>query len=138
MRFADGSRLEARRRKGRGNTLVDGDDKPISDARLLAALGARRPRHVREPNSASPRAPCARAARRCCGRAARSPRRSPPAPPISARWSGCATSSAPRPVTLFTPRRSAGKPFYVALDAYEAAERKLRDAVVTADALEGG
>jgi chromosome segregation protein len=36
---------------------------------------------------------------------------------------------------LFTARKSAGKPFYLALERHEQADRRLRDAIVSADAL---
>ena len=38
VRFADGERFEARRRKGKNNTLVDDLNKAVSEERLLHAL----------------------------------------------------------------------------------------------------
>ena len=38
--LADGSRLDIRRRKGNKDTLLDAENKPISEAPLLRALGA--------------------------------------------------------------------------------------------------
>ena len=134
LRFADGSLLEARRRKGRGNTLVDAADKPISDAALVAALGGisretfelefgLTARALREGGEAVLKAGGALAETLAAGSSGLSA-----LVKLRERLAGEAGD-------LFTPRRSAGKAFYVALDSYEAADRKLREAVVTAEAL---
>lgn len=134
VRFADGESFEARRRKGKNNTLVDDLNKAVSEERLLHALtGLDRKtfetefglsqRTLREGGAAVLQAG---------GRLAET---------LAAGSAGLAalvklrdrlSEEAGR---LFTPRRSAGKDFYETLDAHETADRTLRDAVVTADAL---
>jgi uncharacterized protein YhaN len=134
LRFADGSRLEARRRKGERNTLVDEADKAVSDALLRAALaGLDREsfeaeyglsqRTLREGGEALLRAGGSLAEALAAG---------------SASLGSLTTlrkTFADEADALFASRKSAGKPFYVALDAHAAAERRLREATVTADAL---
>jgi uncharacterized protein YhaN len=135
FRFVDGSLFEARRRKGRGNTLVDAEDKPTADAPLLAALAGvdRRAFETEFGLNAEALRTGGRALLAAGGALAET---------LAA---GSANLSAlvklrdqlsAEAEGLFTPRRSAGKAFYIALDAYETAERKLREAVVTADALQ--
>ena len=134
IRLADGSLLELRRRKGNLNTLLDADDKPVSDVALLTALGAvdRRifesefgltARALREGGSALLRAGGGLAETIAASSASLS---------ALSKLRETLQSDADK---LFTSRKVAGKDFYVALDAYEAADRKLREATVTADAL---
>ena len=135
FRFADGSLFEARRRKGRGNTLVDAEDKPTSDAPLLAALAGvdRRAFETEFGLSAEALRTGGRALLAAGGALAET---------LAAGSANLGALVKRRDQlsleaeALFTPRRSAGKAFYVALDSYETAERKLREAVVTAEALQ--
>ena len=134
LRFSDGSLFEARRRKGRNNTLVDAEDKPISDAPLLAALAGVDRRAFEEEFGLNAEALRKRGRALLAAGGALAETLAAGSANLSAlvklrdQLGGEADA-------LFTPRRSSGKAFYIALDAYEAAERKLRDAVVTADAL---
>jgi uncharacterized protein YhaN len=132
--LADGSRLEIRRRKGNKDTLLDANDKPISDAGLRRALGGIDRRSfetelgltqqaLREGGQALLRAGGSLAETLAAG---------------SASLGGLnalrdrLTAEADK---LFTPRKSAEREFYKALDRHDEADRRLRDAVVTADAL---
>jgi uncharacterized protein YhaN len=134
LRFADGSLFEFRRRKGRSATVVDADDRAISDAPLLAALGSvdRRTFETEFGLTSQALRDGARALLAAGGRLAET---------LAAGSAGLSALVKLRETlsvdadALFTPRKSAGKAFYVALDAYDAAEKKLRDATVTADAL---
>ena len=132
--LADGSRLDIRRRKGNKDTLLDAQDKPVSEAPLRRALGAidRRTfetefglsqRALREGGEALLRAGGSLAETLAAGSASLGALNL-----LRDRLSAEAD-------TLFSSRRSGGKAFYVALDAHDEADRKLRDAVVTADAL---
>ncbi|MGO9741965.1 MAG: AAA family ATPase [Roseiarcus sp.] len=135
FRLADGSLLSLRRRKGNVNTLIDADDKPISDAPLLSALGGvdrrtfetefgLRAEKLREGGAALLEAGGGLAETLAAS---------------SANLSALATLQkklGAEADELFTPRRSAGRRFYVALDAYDAADRRLREATVTPAALE--
>ena len=134
LRLADGERLEARRRKGDRNTLVDDSDKPLSEDRLRQALvGIDRKtfeaefglsqRGLREGGEALLRAGGSLAEALAAGSASLGA--------LTALRKGFAEEAD----ALFSPRKSAGKPFYVALDAYAQADRRLREATVTADAL---
>jgi chromosome segregation protein len=132
--LADGSRLDIRRRKGNKDTLLDGQDKPISDAELRRSLGGvdRRTfetefglsqRALREGGEALLRAGGSLAETLAAGSAS------------LGALNGLRDRLGAEADALFTARRSVGKPFYIALDLHDAAERKLRDAIVTADAL---
>ncbi len=134
VRLADGSMLEARRRKGAKNTLVDFDDKPLPDDHLQRWLGA-----VDRATFESEFGLTAQALRaggrdllKAGGGLAET---------LAASSAGLTKLSALREKlageadALFTPRKSAGKAFYLALDRHEEADRRFRDAIVTADAL---
>jgi chromosome segregation protein len=134
LRFADGAGFEARRRKGDRNTLVDAADKPVSEDRLRQALaGIDRKtfeaefglsqRGLREGGEALLRAGGSLAEALAAGSAS-----------LGALTS-LRKTLADEADALFSARKSAGKPFYVALDAYTQAERRLREATVTADAM---
>jgi len=134
LRFADGSTLYARRRRGNKNTLLDADDKPLADDLLAGVLGS-----VTREVFASEFGLTAEALRkggenllRAGGRLAETLAAS------SARLSILANLRARLDAEaddLFGPRRAAGKEFYAALDQHQEAERHLREAIVTADAL---
>ena len=134
LRFADGSGLFLRRRKGSKNTLLDADDKPLADDLLAGALGS-----VTREVFVSEFGLTAEALRKggeelvkAGGRLAETLAAS------SARLSMLARTRARLEAeadALFGPRRAAGKEFYAALDQHQDAERHLREAIVTADAL---
>ena len=134
VRLADGTLLEARRRKGNKNTLFDADDKPLPDDHLQRWLGA-----VDRATFESEFGLTAQALRaggrdllKAGGGLAET---------LAASSAGLAKLSALREKlvgeadALFTTRRSAGKAFYLALDRHEEADKRFRDAIVTADAL---
>lgn len=134
LRRSDGSVLTARRRKGNKNTLVDGDDQPLPDELLAPLLaGLTRPTFDAEFGLT------ARALRdgghellKADGRLAET---------LAASSAGMTALSRLRQQLqisadeLFTARRSAGKPFYVAAERRDSADRALREAIVTRDAL---
>ena len=134
LRLADGSGLFLRRRKGSKNTLLDADDKPLADDLLAGALGS-----VTREVFVSEFGLTAEALRKggqellkAGGRLAETLAAS------SARLSMLANLRARLDAEaddLFGPRRAAGKEFYAALDQHQEAERHLREAIVTADAL---
>ncbi len=134
LRLADGSRLFLRRRKGSKNTLLDADDKPLADDLLAGVLGS-----VTREVFVSEFGLTAEALRKggqellkAGGRLAETLAAS------SARLSMLANLRARLDAEaddLFGPRRAAGKEFYAALDQHQEAERHLREAIVTADAL---
>ncbi len=134
LRLADGSAISLRRRKGAKNTLLDEDDKPLAKDPLAPLLGS----VTREIffNEFGLTAEALRAGGRelllAGGRlaetlAATSAQLSALAQ-LRARLEGEADA-------LFGLRRSAGKEFYAALDQHEAADKRLREAIVTTDAL---
>jgi uncharacterized protein YhaN len=134
LRLADGSQVFLRRRKGSKNTLLDADDKPLADDLLAGVLGS-----VTREVFVSEFGLTAEALRKggqellkAGGRLAETLAAS------SARLSMLAQTRARLETeadALFGPRRAAGKEFYAALDQHQDAERQLRDAIVTADAL---
>ena len=134
LRLADGSGLFLRRRKGSKNTLLDADDKPLADDLLAGVLGS-----VTREVFVSEFGLTAEALRKggqellkAGGRLAETLAAS------SARLSMLANLRARLDAEaddLFGPRRAAGKEFYAALDQHQEAERHLREAIVTADAL---
>ncbi len=133
LRGSDGRRLTVRRRKGNQNTLLDADNRPLGDNALTPFLGGA-DRFVFDNlfglTHASLRAggDGMFAAEGDLGRML------------------FEAGSSMRDITkvlgsleaeagvLFTPRRAAGKPFYVAADACVAAERDLRQTTLTYDA----
>ncbi len=130
LRGSDGRRLTVRRRKGNQNTLLDADNRPLGDNALAPILGGA-DRFVFDNlfglTHASLRAggDGMLAAEGDLGRML------------------FEAGSSMRDITkvlvaldaeasaLFTPRRAAGKPFYVAADACVAAERDLRQTTLT-------
>jgi uncharacterized protein YhaN len=130
----DGSVITARRRKGNKNTLVDGDDQPLLDDLLTPLLaGLTRPTFDAEFGLT------ARALRdgghellKADGRLAETLAASSAGMTALSRLRQQLQDSADE---LFTARRSAGKPFYVAAERRDGADRALREAIVTRDAL---
>jgi uncharacterized protein YhaN len=135
LRHSDGRTLSVRRRKGNKNTLVDGNDQPLPDDCLAPFLdGVLRDTFSREFGLT------AQALRQgghdllAAGGSL--------AETLAAGSAGMTALSRLRERLkteadeLFTPRKSASKPFYLAADRLDAAEKALRDAVVTREALE--
>ena len=131
---ADGTLIAARRRKGNKRTLLDDDDRELSDdlfAPLLAGLT--------RPSFDTEFGLTARALRqggeellKAGGRLAET---------LAAGSAGMTALSRLKERLqieadeLFTARKSAGKPFYVAEKRREDADRALRDAIVTREAI---
>lgn len=135
LRHSDGRMLAVRRRKGTRNTLVDDDDQPVPDENLTPFLGGvtrdvfgrefgLTAQALREGGNDLLRAGGSLAETLAAGSAGLTALSR-----LRERLKGEADE-------LFTPRKSASKPFYVAADRHDAAERALRDAVVTREALE--
>lgn len=134
FRHSDGRLISARRRKGNKNTLLDADDQPLPDDPFAALLGGiSRTAFDREFGMTAP------ALRlggdellSAGGRLAET---------LAASSAGMAELSRikdrlqQQADELFTARKSAGKPFYLAAERRELADRALRDAVVTPAAL---
>jgi len=133
IRLADGAVFSIRRRKGDKNTLLDAEDKPLADDPLAPLVGSL----TRETffaefglTSAALRAggfDLLKAGGRLAETLAASSAQLSALMRLRARLTEEADG-------LFGPRRSAGKAFYAALDRHEEAEKRLRDAIVTADA----
>ncbi|MFC0242198.1 ATP-binding protein [Rhodopseudomonas telluris] len=134
FRHSDGRLITARRRKGNKNTLLDADDQPLPDDHLAALLGdVSRATFNREFGMT------AQALRtggdELLGTGGRL------AETLAASSAGMAELSRiqdrlqQQADELFTSRKSASKPFYVAAERRDAADKELRDAIVTRDML---
>ena len=131
---SDGRVIAARRRKGNRNTLIDANDQPLPDDTFAVLLDSlTREQFNREFGLT------ARALREggeellsAGGRLAET---------LAASSAGMTALSRLKDRLqieaddLFTPRKSGSKQFYVATDRRDAADRKLRDAIVSRDAL---
>jgi uncharacterized protein YhaN len=134
FRHSDGRTIAARRRKGNRNTLLDANDQPLPDDVLAAILdGVSRDAFNREYGmTASALREGGEELLSAGGRLAET---------LAASSAGMAELSRIKDKLqgqaeeLFTTRRSGGKPFYLAADRREAADKALRDAIVTRDAL---
>lgn len=134
LRLADGALLSFRRRKGDKNTLLDESDKPLADELLAPVLGA-----VTRETFFAEFGLTSRALRegghellKAGGRLAETLAAS------SARLAALSRLRAQLETeadALFGPRRAASKEFYAAEARFADAERRLREAIVTADAL---
>ncbi|HEY0331023.1 MAG TPA: AAA family ATPase [Rhodopseudomonas sp.] len=134
FRHSDGRLIAARRRKGNKNTLVDANDQPLADDLLAPLLaGVSREMFSREFGLT------AQALREgghdlltAGGRLAET---------LAASSAGMASLSQTRlrlqseADELFMPRKSGSKPFYLAAERRDAADRALRDAIVTREAV---
>ncbi|WP_047307802.1 YhaN family protein [Rhodopseudomonas palustris] len=134
FRHSDGRLIAARRRKGNKNTLLDGEDRALPDDHFAALLGdVSRATFDRE-----------------FGMTAQALREGGTkllsvggdlAETLAASSAGMAELSRikdrlqQQADELFTPRKSASKPFYLAADRRDAADKELRDAIVTREAL---
>jgi chromosome segregation protein len=136
LRMADGSLQRLKRRKGAKSTLVDENDRPLPDDHLTRWLGP-----VDRAMFAAEFGLTAEALRK--GGRDLLKERGSLAESLAASSAGLSALSALREKlgaeadALFTPRKSAGKTFYLALERHDDAERRLREAIVTADALAG-
>ena len=135
FRHADGRTLSVRRRKGNKNTLVDAADQPLPDTTLEPFLaGITRDIFSREFGLTAE-------ALRLGGNELLHAGGSL-AETLAAGSAGMTALSRVRDRLkneadeLFTPRKSASRPFYVAAERHETADRALREAVVTREALE--
>jgi chromosome segregation protein len=134
FRHSDGRIVTARRRKGRTNTLLDENDQPLPDDTLSTLLdGISREAFDREFGlTAQALRTGGNELLRAGGRLAET---------LAAGSAGMIALSNARNILqsqadeIFTSRKSAGKPFYIALDRRDAAEKALRDAIVTREAL---
>ncbi len=134
FRHSDGRVIAARRRKGNKNTLVDDGDQPLPDDALAPLLGdMSRETFSREFGLTAPALrEGGHALLRTGGRLAEA---------LAASSAGMSALAQVRARLqreaddLFTPRRAAGRPFYVAADRRDAADRALRDAIITRDAI---
>ena len=135
LRLTDGRDLLFRRRKGRKNTLVDQDDRPLPDDLLLPILGSIGRETFRTEFGLTSQALRDGGAEllKAGGRLAET---------LAAGSAGLSSLSrlrerlAGEADALFGMRRNAGKEFYGALDRYDDQRRVLDRAVVTADALD--
>jgi chromosome segregation protein len=134
LRLADGSTLAFRRRKGEKNTILDANDKPLSDALLTPLLGA-----VTRDTFFSEFGLTAQSLRaggedllKAGGRLAETLAASSAQLSALSRLRATLDEEAD---ALFSPRRVASKAFYVAASRYDAADKHLRDVIVTADAM---
>jgi uncharacterized protein YhaN len=134
FRHSDGRLITARRRKGNKNTLIGDDEQPLPDDTLAPLLGG-----VSRDTFSREFGLTAQALRdggeeliAAGGRLAET---------LAASSAGMTALSQVRERLqaeadeLFTPRKSAGKPFYAAADRRDIADKALRDAIVTREAV---
>ncbi|MCG6205794.1 AAA family ATPase [Rhodopseudomonas sp. HC1] len=134
FRHSDGRLITARRRKGNKNTLLDAENQPLPDDHFAALLGD--VSRTTFNSEFGMTAPALRAGGdELLGAGGRL------AETLAASSAGMAELSRikdrlqQQADELFTPRKSAGKPFYLAAERRDAADKELRDAIVTRDAL---
>ncbi|MDB5500790.1 MAG: hypothetical protein JWR89_692, partial [Tardiphaga sp.] len=134
FRHGDGRQLAVRRRKGTKNTLVDHADQPLPDDSLEPYLaGITRDIFAREFGLTAQALRIGGSELLHAGGSL--------AETLAASSAGLTVLSRIRDRLkgeaddLFTSRKSASKPFYVAADRHDVAEKALRDAVVTREAL---
>ena len=134
FRHSDGRLITVRRRRGKQNTLIDVDEKPLPPDTLAPLLGG-----LSRENFGREFGLTAQALREggedllnAGGRLAET---------LAASSAGMTALSHVQAKLqtegdqLFTPRKSAGKPFYVAADRRDNADKALRDAIVTREAV---
>ncbi len=134
FRHSDGRTIAARRRKGNKNTLVDHADQPLPDDTLVALLdGLTREAFHREFGLT---AGALRAGGQdllsAGGRLAETLAASSAGMTALSRLKDRLQTEADE---LFTPRRSGSRQFYLAADRRDVADKALRDAIVTREAL---
>jgi len=132
FRLADGAVFSVRRRKGDKNTLLDEEDKPVSQDRLAPVLGSlsREVFFAEFGLTAAKLREGGRELLSAGGRLSETLAASSARLSVLTRLRARLTEEADG---LFGPRRSAGKALYGALDRHEGAEKRLREAIVTAD-----
>lgn len=134
FRHSDGRLFEARRRKGNKNTLIDANDQPLPDDLLAPLLaGVSREMFSREFGlTAEALREGGHELLNAGGRLAET---------LAASSAGMAALSQTRlrlqsqADELFMPRKSGSKPFYLAAERRDNADRALRDAIVTREAV---
>ena len=133
LRLGNGAQLDFRRRKGRSNTLVDANEQPLPDDILAPVTGtlSRESFGAEFGLTAEALRQGGRDLVKTGGRLAE----------MLAAGSAGLSALSRLAVTLdeeanalFSERRFASKPFYLAEDKYKAAEKGLRDAIITVDA----
>jgi len=134
FRHSDGRLIAARRRKGNKNTLLDADDRALPDDHFAPLLGdVSRVTFDREFGMTS------QALRE--GGTKLISAGGDLAETLASSSAGMAELSRikdrlqQQADELFTPRKSGGKPFYLAADRRDAADKELRNAIVTSEAL---
>lgn len=135
FRHSNGQTVAARRRKGNKNTLIDANDQPLPDDWLASLLGeVSREIYNREFGlTAQALRDGGHELLNAGGRLAET---------LAASSAGMTTLSRVRERLqgeaddLFTTRRSSGKPFYLALDRRDYADKRLREAIVTHEAVQ--
>lgn len=135
FRLTDGQEIAARRRKGNKNTLINAADQPLPDDWFAPLLGGvSREIYSREFGlTAQALRDGGHELLNASGRLAET---------LAASSAGMTTLSRIRERLqveaddLFTARRSSGKPFYLAVDRRDGADKRLRDAVVTRETLQ--
>lgn len=134
LRHSDGRRLTARRRKGNKNTLVDDNDEPLPDDLLDPfTAGISRDIFLREFGLTAEALRMGGAELlNAGGRLAETLAASSAG--MSA-LSGLTMKLKSEAEELFTSRKSGSKPFFAAVDRREQADRNLRDAIVTREAI---
>ncbi len=132
IRLADGGVFSIRRRKGDKNTLLDDADKPLADDPLAPLLGSltRETFFAEFGLTSSALRAGGLDLLKAGGRLAETLAASSAQLSALTRLRAKLVEEADG---LFGLRRSAGKAFYLALDRHEQAEKRLRDAIVTAD-----
>lgn len=133
LRFGDGSGASLRRRKGRGITVLDENDHPLSEDPLAARVGTIDRQTFLEEFGLTAAALRSGGAElmKAGGRLAESLAASSAGLSALARLRTTLEADAD---ALFRPTRAASKDFYVAYDRHRSAEQRLRESVVTVDA----
>jgi uncharacterized protein YhaN len=134
LRLADGTRLDLRRRKGNKDTLLDLADRPVSEEPLRRALGAIDRKAFENEFGLTTQGLRAGGQRLLEAGGALAETLAAGSASLSA-LNELRKRLSEEAEGLFGARRSKEKPFYVALDRHADATARLRDAVVTADAL---
>ncbi len=135
FRHSDGRSFSARRRKGNKNTLVNDADQPLPDDTLAALLDGLTREAFNRDFGLTARAlreggeELLSAGGRLAETLAASSAGMTALSRVKDRLQGDADD-------LFTPRKSAGKHFYLAADRRDAADKKLRESIVTREALQ--
>jgi len=134
LRLDDGSILEVRRRKGRANTLLDQNDGPLAHDPLTPLLGgvARKTFDLEFGLTGEKLREGGEELLRSGGRLAETLAAASTRLQALSQLRAALAAEADE---IFSARRVRSKPFYVAYDRYQDAEKELRDRVVTLDAL---